>query len=80
MYKNKSRIELGIILLFILATIFINFIVWSHFYFFNESKAISKANFYKLLWVSAFRALIVDIGFIIMYYYNKKQLNKKNEN
>lgn len=73
MYKNKRSIEIGIILLFIITTIFINFIVWSHFYFFNEEKAINKSNFYKLLYVSAFRALIVDVGFIAMYYYGKKR-------
>lgn len=79
MYRNKKTIEIGVIILFIISTIFINFLVWSHFYFFNEEKVINKGNFYKLLSVSAFRALIVDIGFIIMYYYGKKRKDKTKE-
>ena len=78
MYRSKKSIEVGVIFLFIISTIFINFIVWSHFYFFNEAKVISKDNFYKLLYVSAFRALIVDVGFIVMYYYSKNR-NDKNK-
>jgi hypothetical protein len=78
MYRSKKTIEIGVILLFIITTTFVSFVVWAQLDFFNNSKSLTKDNFYKLLLLSFVRTIIIDAGLIFFYYRDKKKYyNKK---
>ncbi len=77
---NYSRkpviIEIGIIFLFLIFSTFIIFIGESHFDAFKKSSTINEDTFFTLIFWSFVKALIIDMGFVFFYYFNKSRIKK----
>jgi TctA family transporter len=78
MYRNKKTIEFGIIILFIITTVFIHFIVWAHIDYFSKSLSINKKDFWHLIIISFIRVFFVDLGLVYFYFRDKKRELKNN--
>jgi hypothetical protein len=78
MYRNKKTIEFGIIILFIITTVFMHFIVWAQIDYFSKSLLMSEKDFWHLILISFIRAFIIDLGLIYFYYRDKKRELKEN--
>jgi hypothetical protein len=76
MYRNNKTIELVMIFLLIIFTIFVHFIVAAHMDYFSKSLSINKSDFYKIILVATFRAVLIDAGLIYFYYRDKKRLKR----
>ncbi|APY12580.1 hypothetical protein BWZ22_15730 [Seonamhaeicola sp. S2-3] len=73
--KNR-RIEIGIIIMFIITTTFIIFIGEAYLSHFKQSEILKKTDFNNLIKWSVTKAFIIDIGLISLFYINRNRINK----
>lgn len=72
--KNR-KIDVFIIVLFILTTSLGILIGELYLNYFKNVDSISKSDFTVLLFWSIVKSIIIDSGIIVIYYINKKRIN-----
>ena len=72
-----NKVEISIIFLFIAFCTFVIFIGEMYFYHFSQSQAILKQEINHLLFWSFIKALIINVGFIFLYYSRKIKARSK---